>query len=91
MLLDDFMAGLLNDLFVQKFYGRSPQLIHYLMRVIDLVCIVCEYLLALWLRENPGQVLDPPDGHFLNLLPYGTTPIRQDRTTLTTLYSLPDI
>jgi len=70
MLLDDFMAGLLNDLFVQKFYGRSPQLIHYLMRVIDLVCIVCEYLLALWLRENPGQVLDPPDGHFLNLLPY---------------------
>jgi len=77
MLLDDFMAGLLNDLFMQKFYGRSPQKAHYLMRLIDAIYILSIYALAVWLRENPDAVLYPyhpdhVDHGILLYLPYVT-------------------
>ena len=68
MLLDTFMAGLLNELFVQKF--RTSKYLHYVMRVLDMFYMGSIYALSYYIRIYPATVLKPGDDVIIQLLPY---------------------
>ena len=67
MLLPNFMAGLLHELFEEKF--KKSRYLHYVMRLLDLAYILCIYVLAIWLRQDPAAVLNPSNT-ILIVLPY---------------------
>ena len=71
MLLDTFMAGLLHELFEQKYSGKRLKYVHYAMRLLDATYLVSLWVLGIVLRVNCEDVLYPKDG-FYRVLPYVT-------------------
>ena len=68
MLLDGFMDGLLHKLFLQKY--RKCRAAHFTMRFVDLVFLACVFILAVWMKQDPAEVLGVSDRYALdNYLP----------------------
>ena len=77
MLLDDFMGGLLNELFMEKFFKVGwTRLLHRLMRAIEIIYVASNATTAIWLRENPDMVLSPQGtdiaSRIVSVMPYVT-------------------
>jgi transient receptor potential cation channel subfamily V protein 6 len=56
MLLDDFMGGLLHQLFVEK-WERFGQKMWFVHRMLDIVYLIPLVANALWLKEDPTEAL----------------------------------
>jgi len=58
MLLDDFVAGIFHELFVQKFmrFGRK---VFIGLRLMDVFFLGTLYTIAVWLKTQPASLLAP--------------------------------
>ena len=58
MLLDDFVAGIFHELFVQKFmrFGRK---VFMWLRMMDILFLFTLYAIAVWLKTRPASLLAP--------------------------------
>lgn len=73
MVLDTFMGGFLNTLYVLKW--RKLNVLHYLMSAFSLAFLLSLYITGFWLRAYPSSILHPETSDLPGLsssLPYVT-------------------